>query len=99
MKKIICKKEYDTETATLIQKYTVGSFGDPAGYEESLFQTPEGLYFIYGVGGEASIYPTEDIQRLAKTKVKEWKENHKFHTYEKSLLWQALFSFFLTNVV
>ena len=76
MKKIICKKEYDTETATLIQKYTVGSFGDPVGYEESLFQTPEGLYFIYGVGGEASIYPTEDIQRLAKTKVKEWKENH-----------------------
>ena len=76
MKKIICKKEYDTETATLIQKYTVGSFGDPAGYEETLFQTPEGLYFIYGVGGEASIYPTEDIQRLAKTKVKEWKENH-----------------------
>ena len=76
MKKIICKKEYDTETATLIQKYTVGAFGDAAGYEESLFQTPEGLYFIYGVGGEASIYPTEDIQRLAKTKVKEWKENH-----------------------
>ena len=76
MKKIICKKEYDTETATLIQKYTVGYFGDPAGYEETLFQTPEGLYFIYGVGGEASIYPTEDIQRLAKTKVKEWKENH-----------------------
>ena len=76
MKEIICKKEYDTETATAIQKYTVGSFGDPAGYEETLFQTPEGLYFIYGVGGEASIYPTEDIQRLAKTKVKEWKENH-----------------------
>ena len=76
MKKIICKKEYDTETATLIQKCTVGAFGDPAGYEESLYQTPEGLYFIYGVGGEASIYPTEDIQRLAKTKVKEWKENH-----------------------
>ena len=76
VKKIICKKEYDTETATLIQKYTVGTFGDPAGYEETLFQTPEGLYFLYVCGGEASIYPTEDIQRLAKTKVKEWKENH-----------------------
>ena len=76
MKKIICKKEYDTETATLVQKFTNGELGDPAGYEEVLFQTPEGLYFIYGVGGEASIYPTEDIQRLAKTKVKEWKENH-----------------------
>ena len=76
VKKIICKKEYDTETATLVKKYTCGALGDPAGYEEDLFQTPEGLYFIYGVGGEASIYPTEDIQRLAKTKVKDWMENH-----------------------
>lgn len=76
MKKIICKKEYDTETATLIQKYTSGSLGDPAGYEENLFQTPEGLYFLYGVGGEASPYPTEDIKRLAKTKVDEWVKNH-----------------------
>ena len=24
MKKIICKREYDTETATLVKKYTVG---------------------------------------------------------------------------
>ena len=76
MKKIICKKEYDTETATLIQKFTCGTLGDPAGYEEDLYQTPEGLYFVYGVGGAESKYPTEDINRLAKTKVKEWKENH-----------------------
>ena len=40
MKKIICKKEYDTETATLIKKTTVGSFGDPAGYEESSIRLP-----------------------------------------------------------
>ena len=46
MKKIISKKVYDTETATLVQKYTSGSLGDPAGYEEDLFQTPEGLYFV-----------------------------------------------------
>ena len=76
MKKIICKKEYDTETATLIQKFTCGELGDPAGYEEDLYQTPEGLYFVYGIGGEAYKYPTEYIQRLAKTKVKEWKEHH-----------------------
>ena len=76
MKKIICKKEYDTETATVIKKVTVGFYGDPAGYEEILFQTPAGLYFIYTRGGEASPYPTEDIQRLAKTKVNEWIENH-----------------------
>ena len=76
MQKTICKKLYDTETATMIQKYSVGSFGDPTGYEETLFQTPEGLFFIYGVGGEASIYPTEDIVRMAKTKVNAWIETH-----------------------
>lgn len=76
MKKIICKKEYDTETATLVKKYTYSFFGDPAGYEESLFQTPSGLYFLYVRGGEESPYPTEDILRLAKTKVNDWMENH-----------------------
>ena len=73
MKKIICKKEYDTETATLIKKYVCGFYGDPTGYEESLYQTPGGLYFR---GGESSPYPTEDILRLAKTKVNEWTETH-----------------------
>ena len=76
MKKIICKKEYDTETATLIKKYTVGTFGDPTGYEEVLFQTPEGLYFLYVDGGEDSIYPEENIVRLAKTKVNAWIDTH-----------------------
>ena len=76
MKKIICKKEYDTETATLVKKFTFGYFGDPAGYEETLYQTPEGLYFIYANGGEASDYAEESITRIAKTKVNEWIENH-----------------------
>lgn len=76
MKKIICKKEYDTETATLIKSYSFGQLGDPTGYEENLYQTPEGLYFLYVAGGEASIYPEADIKRLAKTKVKEWLETH-----------------------
>lgn len=76
MKKIICKKEYDTETATLIKKVTVGNFGDPTGYEEILYQTPEGLYFVYGDGGEESPYTQETITRIAKTKVNEWIENH-----------------------
>jgi hypothetical protein len=76
MKKIICKKEYDTETATLIQKHIDGTDGDPAGYEEDLYQTPEGLYFLHVGGGETSPYPNEDILRLAKTKVKTWMENN-----------------------
>ena len=40
MKKVICKKTYDTETATLIKAYSYGQLGDPAGYEEDLYQTP-----------------------------------------------------------
>ena len=72
MKKIICKRDYDTETATLIEKRTYSYFGDPAGYEETLYQTPECLYFLYVNGGEASKYPAEDILRLAKTKVADW---------------------------
>ena len=77
MKKIICKREYDTQTATLIHKYICGTYGDPAGYEEDLYQTPGGLYFLHVGGGETSPYPTEDILRLAKNKVSQWLEAHK----------------------
>lgn len=73
MKKIICKVEYDTETAELVAKYTNGQFGDPAGYEESLYQTADGKFFIYAYGGEESIHPEESIKRLAKDKVEAWK--------------------------
>ena len=76
MQKTMYKRPYDTETATLIKKYTYSYFGDPAGYEEILFQTPGGLYFVYVRGGEASPYPCEDITRLAKAKVNEWLDTH-----------------------
>lgn len=76
MKKIICKREYNTDTATLIKKYTYSYYGDPAGFEEILYQTPDGLYFLYVYGGRDSAYPTEDILRLAKAKVNIWIENH-----------------------
>ncbi len=77
MKKIICKKEYDTENSTVIMQNTHSYFGDPAGYEETLHQTPSGLYFIHVNGGAESIYPQEDIIRLAKAKVNEWIESHR----------------------
>ena len=73
MKKIICKVEYDTENAQLIGKFTSGEFGDAAGYEESLYETADGKFFIYVNGGAESIYAKEDIKRLAKDKVKAWK--------------------------
>jgi hypothetical protein len=76
MKKTICKKEYDTETSTQIQKYTYAQYGDPYGYEEILYKTPSGSYFLHVNGGENSPHPNEDIIRIAKTKVAHWQENH-----------------------
>ena len=64
MQKKIGRVIYDTETATLIVKKIYGYYGDPAGYEEILFKTPAGHYFVYTNGGEQSIYPTESIKRL-----------------------------------
>ena len=76
MKKIICKKEYDTETATLVKKTTHGYFGDPAGFEESLYVTEGGKYFLYVNGGEESIHAKEDIKRVSAAKAEEWKAEH-----------------------
>ena len=76
MKKIICKVEYDTENAEIVAKFTSGELGDAAGYEETLYVTAEGTYFIYANGGEESIHPEESIKRLAKDKVEAWKAEH-----------------------
>lgn len=76
MKKIICKVEYDTEKAELVQKYTNGNIGDPTGYEESLYVTENGKYFLYTNGGAESVYPTESITRMSAAKADEWRKNH-----------------------
>ena len=76
MKKIICKVEYDTEAATVVAKHTVGEFGDPAGYEETLYVTANGKYFVYNNGGEESIHAKESIKRLSAAKADEWKSEH-----------------------
>ncbi len=73
MKKIICGKEYNTETGTLIKKNTYGNFGDSDGYEESLYVTEGGNYFLYTNGGADSKYKKEDIKRLSKKSAEEWK--------------------------
>lgn len=73
MKKVICKVEYDTATATLVEKRTFGEFGDPAGYEESLYQTADGKFFLYVNGGAESPYTEENIKRMSAAKADEWK--------------------------
>ena len=72
MKKIICKVEYDTENSEIVSKNTFGSFGDADGYEETLYITKDGKYFLYVNGGENSKYPSESITRMSKAKAEEW---------------------------
>ncbi len=72
MKKVICKVEYDTQAATVISKKVSGYFGDPAGFEETLYQMPDGKYFLYVNGGEESPYKEENIKRMSAAKAKEF---------------------------
>ena len=76
MKKIICKKEYDTEKSTVVKKFTEGEFGSPEGYEETLYVTEGGNYFLYTNGGETSPYKKEDIKRLSRAAADEWISKH-----------------------
>ena len=75
MKKIICKVEYDTENSEIVSKNTFGNFGDDDGYEETLYITKDGKYFLYVNGGENSKYPSENITRMSKVKAEEWLNN------------------------
>ncbi|MCI9010161.1 MAG: hypothetical protein HFE27_03140 [Clostridia bacterium] len=65
-------KTYDTEKATVVKKVTHGYYGDPAGYEETMYQTPEGDYFLYTYGGEASAYAKEKITTFTKANAQKW---------------------------
>lgn len=76
MTKIICKVEYDTENSELLAKNTFGQFGDANGYEESLYITKDGKYFLYVNGGEDSKYPAENITRMSAAKAKEWLDSN-----------------------
>ena len=72
MKKVICKKEYDTETSVIVKKLTSGEFGDPKGYEETLYRMPDGAYFVYTNGGAESPYTEEGIKRMSKKSADAW---------------------------
>ncbi len=57
MKKVIDGKRYDTETATLIASAESScSSSDFRWWEEDLYRTPRGRYFVAGSGGPMSKY-------------------------------------------
>lgn len=69
-------KTYNTETASVVKKVTFGAFGDPTGYEMTMYMTPEGDYFLYTNGGEQSAYAAEKITAYTKANAKKWLEEN-----------------------
>ncbi len=63
---------YDTATSMIDKKFTYGVPGDPCGFEETLYITTDGRYFIYTNGGINSKYPTESITPIERDEVKNW---------------------------
>lgn len=87
MKKVIDGLLYDTQTAALIGEYSSGgSCRDFHYFEESLYRTPNGAYFVAGSGGPMTGYARsagqnswtggEDIRALSREEALEWAEEH-----------------------
>ena len=87
MKKIINRKVYDTDTAEEIASDSSHLFSGDFGYwEETLFRTKKGAYFLYGSGGPMSKYAEpcgnngmaggSDIVPLSPKDAVEWLEEH-----------------------
>ncbi len=72
MVKTTKKKVFDTETATIVEKKTHGVYGDPAGYEMTMYRTPEGDFFLYTYGGTESPYKVEKIAGYTKARAADW---------------------------
>ena len=63
---------YNTDTASIVKKVTSGVWGDPAGYETTLYVTEAGDYFLYTNGGAESPYKKEAITAYTKAKAEAW---------------------------
>ena len=72
MKKTINRKVYNTATAEKVAHMNFGTFGDPKGYEETLYLTKKGMYFLCGKGGDQSKYKEEDIHPITANAAKDW---------------------------
>lgn len=77
MQRIVKNKVLDTATATIVKKVTSGVFGDPKGYEETLYITEDGTYFLYTNGGAESKYTEEKITLKYKANAEKWLNENK----------------------
>ena len=66
---------YDTTKSTELGTRAFGAYGDPAGYEETLYQNRQGFYFVAGKGGDQSLYAAgEDVRPLSEDEAAAWQE-------------------------
>ena len=67
------KHIYDTTKAEALGNRAHSYYGDPAGYEETLYKTKGGLYFLWCLGGEESPYNRgEEIRPISEDDAKAW---------------------------
>ena len=71
MKSTASKKTFDTQSSELLKKITEGSYGDPTGYEETLFLTHDGTYLVYANCGEYYIQTQESFTKINKARALE----------------------------
>ena len=87
MKKVINGALYNTETARLIGTYSNGgTWRDFSHFEENLYRTKAGKYFLHGEGGPMTKYAKsvgnnewsggEHIEPLTPAAAREWAEEH-----------------------
>lgn len=88
MKKVIDGKMYNTETAEMLAEYWNGlGNSDYYHFNEGLFRTKKGNYFLYGEGGPASKWASKsgkysnegsDIVEFSRDEAMEWLSTNGF---------------------
>ncbi|MDD2375289.1 MAG: hypothetical protein PHQ55_08950 [Eubacteriales bacterium] len=70
----IGRKVYDTEKYPEVARKVVGYFGDSYGYEEIMFHKKDKEFFLYGIGGDCSVYKEPQIRPLDEQETDIWLE-------------------------
>lgn len=86
MKRVINGKVYNTETATEVASDSYGYGNDFHAWDETLYRTPKGAYFLRGSGGARTKWGEqvsqntwsggEGIEVLTEAEALEWCERH-----------------------
>lgn len=57
---------FNTETSTKVGTRNVSAFGDPFGYQEILYRTKNGVFFLHAIGGESSVVAQDKSAELGE---------------------------------